>query len=214
MPECQSNLFCSPLLLYILWASSSISPQPPFTCPSLSQPLLRLSYPSSHQILPPLRSEFVLNLCPSNLKYLGVWLLFALMPPLTCNFPSVLVSVFPLPSSPHHHSLSSLISSHAPFFCLFCSPVCRFSGSVHSPRQPSLGSLSSPSECSLGDMKPCQLPMSLLEHNTVGQADANIHAHTDVPSTFLHTHKSKYISQHTHADTQRSSDRRSHQNTV
>lgn len=103
---------------------------------------------------------------------------FALMPPLTCQFLSVLVSVFPLPSSPHHHSLSSLISSHAPFFCLFCSPVCRFSGSVHSPQQPSLGSLSSPSECSLGDMKPCQLPMSLLEHNTVGQADANTHTHT------------------------------------
>lgn len=126
---------------------------------------------------------------------------FALMPPLTCQYLSVLVSVFPLPSSPHHHSLSSLISSHAPFFCLFCSPVCRFSGSVHSPRQPSLGSLSSPSECSLGDMKPCQLPMSLLEHNTVGQADANTHTHTNAPSTFLHMHKSMHISQHTHAHT-------------
>ncbi|KAK1900632.1 Neurotrophin-3, partial [Dissostichus eleginoides] len=34
------------------------------------------------------------------------------------------------------------------------------------PNSPVRGRLPSPSECSLGDMKPCQLPMSLLEHNT------------------------------------------------
>lgn len=118
--------------------------------------------------------------------------------PLTCQYPCASL-IFPLPSCPRCHFLSPLILSNAPFFCLSCPAVCRFRGSVHSPRRPSVGSQSGPSECRLGDMKPCQLPMSLLEHNTVRQADANTHTHTlKRPSTFLHTHKSMHISQHVH----------------
>lgn len=175
MPECQPNL-CSPSFPIFsgLLFSCSITPQPPFTCHPLSHPFPRPSHPSSYQILPPFRAQFVPQFAPPEIlqkrgeKNPGFHTYFALI---ACRLHH---------HHHHHHCRLSLISSTvspSPFHPLSCSPVCWCSGSVHSPRQPSLGSQSSPCKCSLGDTKLCQLPMSLLERNTVGQADARTHSH-------------------------------------
>lgn len=188
MPECQPNLFCCPPL-YPLGFVFPITSQPPFTCPPLFQPSAGSLIPHWGKILSPLKPQFILNLCLLNLGSFGVSLFCPIALPFSLtsyiSMSGWACPCFLCPSFPDHHLLSTLISLDS-IPCFFCSYVCRFSGSVYFPRQPILGRLPSPSECSLGDMKPCQLPMSLLEHNTVRQADAN--THTNTTCTFLHAH--------------------------
>lgn len=104
-------------------------------------------------------------------------------------------------SSPFLHpliiALSPSLSHCSPIllpFLLFCLPI-QWLGPF--ARQPSLGRLPSPSECSLGDIKPCQLPMSLLEHKTVRQADANTYTHQHAMHISAHTQKHAHKPTHT-----------------
>lgn len=185
----------SALRLYIRWASSifPIPHQLPFTC-------LPFSHPSTGFFIPRLTKSAPIqaSICP-KFVFLQTHFLVSIhsLPtsPLTCHF---LAGSVLIPLSPQYLSLSPPLSPlHSSAFS-----VAGLGALSIFPWLPRLGRLPSPSECSLGDMKPCQLPMSLLEHNVVRQADAdthtNTHEHTKHISPLLHGHTSECSKQATH----------------
>lgn len=125
MPECQPNL-CSPSFPIFsgLLFSCSITPQPPFTCHPLSHPFPRPSHPSSYQIQPPFRAQFVPQFAPPEILQKkgennpGFHTYFALI---ACIFfcPPSSSSSPPLPSLPYlFHCLTVTISSTLLLSCL------------------------------------------------------------------------------------------------
>lgn len=120
MPECQPNL-CTPSFPIFsgLLFSCSITPQPPFTCHPLSHPFPRPSHPSSYQIQPPFRAQFVPQFAPPEIlqkkgeKNPGFHTYFALI---ACIFlpafiiiitTTTVVSPLSLPLSHRHHFIHS-----------------------------------------------------------------------------------------------------------
>lgn len=189
MPEFQPNLFCS-LLLYPLGFCDHPHHSSASTVLHFFTPTQGLLHPSSHKIvpypthnlssicdLPPPNLLVLIQLCPAA---------FAVLSPF-----SLCWSISGCVRLCFHHSclrttlslFSSTLIYYSPSSRLFCLPIQCSSRLCPTAKS---GKLPSPSECCLGDMKPCQLPMSSLQHNTVIQADAS--TNTNITCTFLHIH--------------------------
>lgn len=186
MPECQPNLFCFPPLYPLGFFYLPITPQPPFTCLSLSHSSLGSPIPHLTKFCPLPKPQFVFNLWPST-PHLLMSIYFSFRHPVTpLSLLAAFIFVLSVASSlPPFLSLSFPISFH-PFFFLppvFADPV------VQSILPTSLvwGCCLVP-EYSLGDTKPCQLPMSLLEHSTFRQTDADTHKHNNTTHISPHAH--------------------------